>query len=36
MDAHKGSIRAENRTDRSGALFTLHFNRAHGEPRQRR
>jgi two-component system sensor histidine kinase ChvG len=36
MDAHKGSIRAENRTDRSGALFTLRFNRAHGEPRQRK
>ena len=36
MDAHKGTIRAENRTDRSGALFTLHFNRAQGEPRQRR
>ena len=28
IDAHKGTIRAENRTDRSGALFTLHFNRA--------
>jgi two-component system, OmpR family, sensor histidine kinase ChvG len=36
MEAHKGTIRAENRTDRSGALFTLTFKRAHGEPRQRR
>jgi two-component system sensor histidine kinase ChvG len=35
MDAHKGSIRAENRTDRSGALFTLTFNRAHGDPRRK-
>jgi two-component system sensor histidine kinase ChvG len=36
MDAHKGTIRAENRTDRSGALFTLYFRRAQGEPRPRK
>jgi two-component system sensor histidine kinase ChvG len=28
VDAHKGTIRAENRTDRSGAMFTVVLPRA--------
>lgn len=28
VDAHKGTIKAQNRTDRSGAVFTVHLPRA--------
>jgi two-component system sensor histidine kinase ChvG len=34
IEAHKGTIRAENRTDRSGALFTVTLRRAAAEKRR--
>jgi two-component system sensor histidine kinase ChvG len=36
IEAHKGTIRAANRTDRSGAMFTVVLNRAPSEPRPRK
>jgi two-component system sensor histidine kinase ChvG len=36
VEAHKGRITAENRTDRSGALFTVTLNRAGNEQKPRK
>ena len=36
IEAHKGTIRAANRTDRSGAMFTVVLNRAPSEQRPRK
>jgi two-component system sensor histidine kinase ChvG len=36
IDAHKGRITAENRSDRSGAIFTVTLKRAPTEPKSRK
>ncbi len=36
VEAHNGTIRPENRTDRSGAIFTVTLPRIHAEPKPRR
>jgi two-component system sensor histidine kinase ChvG len=35
VEAHKGSIKAENRTDRSGAMFTVMLPRLHQADRKK-